>query len=80
MAKKLTLEEKKTYLQLAMSSCGYGIEDKLVELTVKMYDGILLKGGKFDLNDCVKIQHEVNGNHAKVEITAIPNESSTVLL
>jgi len=72
MSKRLTLEEKTNYLRIGMGLVGLPTNNMTAELIVKLYEGILKKGGSFNIEDAVKLEFEVTGKYTKKEVKAGP--------
>lgn len=72
MKNNLSLQEKVDYMRIGLGLAGIGVADATAEVIVKMYEGILQKGGKFNLHDAVKIEVEVKGKYTKKEVKAEP--------
>lgn len=57
--KKLTPEEKYEYMRIGLTLAGLNVNTPGAELAVRVYEGIMAKGGSFDLSDACKIAAEV---------------------
>ena len=55
----MTHEEKIQYMKLATAICGYGFEEKTVDLFVTLYDQIVADEGGTDLKTILAIQASV---------------------
>jgi hypothetical protein len=55
----MTHEEKVNYMKIATGMVGYGFEKKGLDMLVSMYDLVLEKKGKTDLDSVVKVEFEV---------------------
>lgn len=55
----MTHEEKIQYMKLATAICGYGFEEKTVDLFVTLYDKIVADEGETDLKTILAIQSSV---------------------
>jgi hypothetical protein len=55
----MTHEEKINYMRIAAGIAGFGIKNEHLDLLVSVYELILEKKGKSDIEDVVKIESEV---------------------
>ena len=55
----MTHQEKIQYMKLATAICGYGFEEKTVDLFVTLYDQIVADNGETDLKTILALQTSV---------------------
>jgi hypothetical protein len=55
----MTHEEKINYMRISAGICGFGFEPKHLDLLVSIYELILEKKGKTDIDDLVHIEAAV---------------------
>lgn len=53
---ELTIEEKANYLRMALALTKVVADNKVSELIIRLYEGIIEKGGKFSLRDAAEIE------------------------
>lgn len=61
--KELDPETKFEYMRIGLSLAGIGVSTAGAEIAVRVYEGIVAKGGNFDLSDASKIAAEVEVKH-----------------
>lgn len=52
----MTHEEKINYMRIAAGICGYGFKNESLDLLVSLYELILEKQGKSDIEDMVRVE------------------------
>jgi hypothetical protein len=63
----MTHEEKVTYLRIAMSIQSMPVPDKIADQIITTYEGILEKGGLFNLRDAVEIEQGIKVKYETIK-------------
>lgn len=66
------------YLRLALSLCGFGIDSAGACLINEVFKSLQKLGGKFSVDDAVRIEYDVRQRYSKKEIVAISNDDIKV--
>lgn len=53
---KLTIKDKTKYLRIALALQNIGVTEEIAEQIILTYEQVLIKGGKFSVNDAVDIE------------------------
>lgn len=56
-------EEKINYMRIAAGIAGFGINNEHLDLLVSLYELVLKKKGKGNIDDVVDIEYEVKKRH-----------------
>jgi hypothetical protein len=62
----MELEDKLKHFKMACSFCNFGFTDEGIELLVAMYELVLKKGGKTNIEDLVNTRYAVLDKHNKI--------------
>lgn len=66
--KKLTIDEKTNYLRIGLNLAGLNTDNKTSELIVRLYEGIMEKGGNFSIMDSAMIEAQVIAKYDKSKL------------
>jgi hypothetical protein len=55
----MTHEEKINYMRIAAGICSFGFRNDQLDLLVSLYELILKKKGKSNVEDALNVEHEV---------------------
>lgn len=67
MMKKLTNEEKITYMRLALNMQHIGVDDRMADQIVETYETILRIGHDFTIKDAVKIEKYIQNKYNNLD-------------
>ena len=63
-------QEKIEYLQIALGLQKISVDEAVADTIIQTYEGILKIGGKFSIEDAVKIQMNVRETYVKKSLEA----------
>lgn len=63
----MELEDKLKHFKMACSFCNFGFTDEAIELLVAMYELVLDKGGKTNIEDLVNTRYPILEKYHKIE-------------